>query len=48
MTGLATTQAMPAPLNAFPVPLAAGALKTNFRKKIAPQPTFVFHAIVCK
>ena len=48
MTGLATAQSATAPLNAFPLPLAAEALKTNLRKKIASQPTFVFHAIVCK
>ena len=44
MTGLATAQSATAPLNAFPVPLAAGALITNLRKKIASQPTFVFYA----
>ena len=42
-TGLATPQAVPAPLNAFPLPLAAEALKTNFRKKIASQPAIVFY-----
>ena len=44
MTGLATAQSATAPLNAFPVPLAAGALITNLCKKIASQPTFVFYA----
>ena len=44
MTGLATAQSATAPLNAFPLPLAAEALKTNLRKKIASQPTFVFYA----
>lgn len=42
MTELATPLAVSSLRDAFPILLAAGALKTSFRKKVASQPLFCF------
>ena len=42
MTELATSQPCGLLRDAFPILLAAGALKTSFRKKVASQPLFCF------
>lgn len=42
MTELATSLAAGSLRDAFPILLAAGALKTSFRKKVASQPLFCF------
>ena len=42
MTELATSLAASSLRDAFPILLAAGALKTSFRKKVASQPLFCF------